>query len=740
MVHRDFKPSNVLVGKTGRICVLDFGLARAASTTPPPPEEAGTSTHRAPLKRSSPESSSSGLLAVALTELGTISGTPKYMAPEQLRGDVLDARTDQFSFCVALYEALYRSVPFGSPQALASAAAVPAEPPKDTEVPTWVRRVVLRGLSHDPAQRFPSMDALLEALTHDPRVARRKWAAALGAVGLVAVATGALYQSTVRQRARCKGSDARLEGVWDANVKDRVLKAFLATQRSYAGDVWSLVERTLDTYAREWTTQATEACEATHLRREQSEEVLLERMGCLELRLEGLSGMAKLLSAADAALVERAPEAIHQLASPRDCADVAALLRARTRGPQDEESRAKHVAVRKLLVQARTHDSAGQWPKAMELAQSAQAAAAPLADRALDAEVLEVKGWVQVEMGDFKAGAETLADASFAAVAGDNNEALALAASKLVFVFGDRLRDFAQGALWSRHAAAVLERALAKPPLEAANGLVPKAYVVPLSLYLNNTGLMHMWKNEPAEALKWLEPGVSVYERNEGPLHPEVAKIRNNIGVALMFQAQYDKAREVIQRSFDAHRQTLGGAHPYIAMYLLNMGESWAAQGAHERALGLYVQALKIWKDAYGELHPYVATAVEHEGGALLAVGKPREALTAFERALAIHHKLEGPNGPRSTAALAGIGRAKFALGEVADGVMQMERALALGGDVDDPRSLAHTRFALARALDQQRRDKPRAVALAREALAAFRALDPHAPEAVEITHWLAAR
>ncbi|MFL6293562.1 MAG: serine/threonine-protein kinase, partial [Thermoanaerobaculia bacterium] len=180
LVHRDFKPDNVLMGQDGRIKVADFGLARPmgelAGDAPP---ESG--------------SGSGGLLASPLTQWGMVLGTPVYMAPEQLRGVAADARSDQFSFCVSLYEALYGERPFpgGNPREIAEAVTRGSvrEEPQGSRVPARLRALLLRGLSRDPELRFSSMEELLHELGRDPSARRKKWLAA-AAVFLVA---GALF-------------------------------------------------------------------------------------------------------------------------------------------------------------------------------------------------------------------------------------------------------------------------------------------------------------------------------------------------------------------------------------------------------------------------------------------------------------------------------------------------------------------------------------------------------------------
>jgi len=179
LVHRDFKPDNVLVGMDGEVQVADFGLARLTDEEP------------------APDACADVLTADALTQTGAVLGTPPYMAPEQLRGRLLDARADQFSFCVALWEAVYSERPFPDPPADAAhpvrarldAIANGPRPAPRLGRPAWIAEVLSRGLAADPDQRWPSMQALLDTIAAH-RAARRwpRWlAAGLGAVGMLSV-------------------------------------------------------------------------------------------------------------------------------------------------------------------------------------------------------------------------------------------------------------------------------------------------------------------------------------------------------------------------------------------------------------------------------------------------------------------------------------------------------------------------------------------------------------------------
>lgn len=164
LVHRDFKPDNVLIGKDGWPRVADFGLARVQTG------QTGSSTdHSAITVIKEAELAKPPL--PNLTKTGVAMGTPLYMSPEQHQGEPVDSRSDQFSFCVALYEALYGQMPFAANtmQSLyfnvVSGRILPR--PADSHVPTIIHEAILRGLATKPDQRFPSMSELLAALSID---------------------------------------------------------------------------------------------------------------------------------------------------------------------------------------------------------------------------------------------------------------------------------------------------------------------------------------------------------------------------------------------------------------------------------------------------------------------------------------------------------------------------------------------------------------------------------------------
>ena len=211
LVHRDFKPSNVMIGADGRVRVLDFGLV--GSLVDCSGDASGPTACLVPGPRE---------LQTPLTMTGDILGTPAYMAPEQYNGRRCDARADQFSFCVALYEALYGRRPFAGATAWdaleASERGEIQAPPAHTRVPAWLHAAVVRGLSANPALRWPSMAALLAELERDRRgPVRARIAAGAALTVMVGVWVGAAQTPTTAEQCEVEVNDA-FGGAWDEHT------------------------------------------------------------------------------------------------------------------------------------------------------------------------------------------------------------------------------------------------------------------------------------------------------------------------------------------------------------------------------------------------------------------------------------------------------------------------------------------------------------------------------------------
>jgi len=251
LVHRDFKPDNCIIDGQGRVRVLDFGLVRAGAEEYITIKDSGVGDASSSLdpKIHDPRD--------RLTDARTILGTLVYMPPEQLHGRIVDARADQFSFCVALYEALHGERPYaGETFAELESAYARGESrslPKSSRVPKRVRDVLRRGFAVDSQERWSSMHALLDELERLVAPKTRPWLA-LGVMGgMVAIGVGLARDPG--EEDRCVGSRAELEEVWNEGRKQAVKASILATELSYASGVWERVEPALEKYADAWVAQ-----------------------------------------------------------------------------------------------------------------------------------------------------------------------------------------------------------------------------------------------------------------------------------------------------------------------------------------------------------------------------------------------------------------------------------------------------------------------------------------------------
>ncbi len=262
IVHRDFKPHNVMVGHSPRrVCVTDFGLARPApaspTTTSAPDDGAGSGGTTKQSRR--------------------WAGTPAYMAPEQL-DDVATAHGDQFAFCASLYHALYDVLPYPAASITGVQAQKLAGPPTPVDaqgVPRWVLRVIGRGLAPDPDARWPTMRALLTAL--DPRRRRRRWQLGIGGTVLLAtgsaITLGALHAG---HTAPCAEVTATLDAAWSPAQRQAVV------DRLGEG---SPVVAALDARVAEWQALRAAACEDQHAQAEGAlRQVAAARAECLDER------------------------------------------------------------------------------------------------------------------------------------------------------------------------------------------------------------------------------------------------------------------------------------------------------------------------------------------------------------------------------------------------------------------------------------------------------------------------
>ncbi len=332
VIHRDFKPDNVIVDASDRPRVTDFGLAKVDPDADPSPASSLITKH---------------------TISGTGAGTPGYMSPEQQRGEATDASTDQYAFCVSLFEALYGGLP----------------PDHDvserSDLPLELVAALMRGLAETPAQRWPSMRALAAVLAPDKHSRRWPWLAGAAVVLAAGAISFALWRATTD--ASCDGPSA-IDAAWGPSQRDAIRAGFAADAAGVSPDPTFAM---LDTWSAHWREVSVGSCRASATGG-QSRQLGDLRTGCLARKLDEVEAFIRVIAKPDRAVALHAGGA--SLPELGECSDATGLL-GEPALPANPQQRAAVARLRGLLDDGRARLVVSQLDAATKILKPALAEA-----------------------------------------------------------------------------------------------------------------------------------------------------------------------------------------------------------------------------------------------------------------------------------------------------------------------------------------------------------------------------
>jgi len=801
IVHRDFKPDNVMVDDDGRVRVMDFGLARS--------EDGNTSL----LDVSSSGSHDPPVADLSLTRAGATLGTPAYMAPEQHLRRPTNARTDQFSFCVTVYEAIYGERPFSGDSLAALSWSVTegklGPMPRGRRVPNRIERAVLRGLAKDPEERWPSLDELLDELTRDPGPMRRRFMTAGVVIGVLGTVVGWRFVERARIGAACEREGRAITEVWNAERKATIGTTLKNTGVAYAGDSWQRASSHLDAYTEQWTTLRTDACLRTEIDGAWPPPMLNRARECFDERRARLATLLEGFEEADAAVLPRVLSVVMRLAPVTECTNATWLAR-RPATPEDLPAREQTAALRRRLAEVGALASTGHYGDAIERAETIASEAASIDSMPLVAEARLAVGLGLERQGNYERALEELTQAYLIAGGAGHDIASLKAATRLSFVTGYQLARTEEGLRWAAIAEMLVTRlGLGDEPavsewltnlgsvhqaqgkydealkaqqraLEVAERVYSEGHPRLAAMWINLANA-HYGRGDYGKAVEANEKALAIYEASLGPFHPDLAMALLNLGVARHSRGELEEAIASFERALEIQTAAFGDRHPILARTLNNLGAMHYKRHDDAKAQAAYQRALEIQRETLGEDHHDLAGSYNNLGRVQARQGDPEAALTSYERALAIRLEALGPDHPHVARVYSSMGLTHRARGAFADAIEAHEKALAIwegAFDGDHPKvgtalsdlgmarldaedfeeavrvleralkirvaaekrkeKIGETRFALARAIEGAGGDKARALALAREARGELRDGEPE--ELAKLDAWLAER
>lgn len=695
LVHRDFKPENVMLGKDGRILILDFGLARRHEQP-----KLMLSTLRLGRVEQIEASQSTGSQSTT-----GIAGTAYYMAPEQHRGEPADARSDVFSFCVSMFELLYGVRPYTGQrrvdveQAIATGAL--AQPSAKISVPRWLHRMVMQGLAANPDERPASMQAMLDIIEARSRARkqRRTWLRS-AAAGTVAAWVITLLPE---QSQPCSGGDEPFASVWNARRSHSIVQAFTAAGNHHATDTLERVIPRLAEFASDWAAGWQDACEDHKVNETDDDAAFDLRMACLDTAKSQAQALVELMSTADSAVVDNAVRALSTLPELDDCSDLE-RLRSREPWPSDPTLRRKVARLRDRKAAALSIGAAGRTRECKAEVEELALAARKLGYEVLDAEFHESLGRLNSQLSQVRAAIEHNRRAMLLGIASGHHRVAASVTIAQVQELGYRSANVAAAEQLLDIARARVRAVDDEPEL--------------LAHFLGVHAITHGLRGRHHQALTLLERQHDILAELRGPESIEAATVLDNVSITHQFLGDVERAIEINRRSLAIKEQLLGPKHPSLSLGLSNLGTAHAhlgeyatmralntrslnlctsadqdlgcalyynntavshqLSGARQSALALFIELAQL-QDRHGSRgHPAIGWAHTNIGMLLMHMGLPEDGYVWALQGVEREREERAPAVHRVSASLQTAARTAFASGRAADA----ERHLALSSEI----------------------------------------------------------
>lgn len=626
LVHRDFKPDNVMVDGEGaelpdgpkRVRVLDFGLAHLGDSDGP-----------------------------------AMAGTPAYMAPEIYASKAASEASDQFSFCVALFEGLTGQRPFEGGSLVTLARNVcegnQQRPPQYLELPSWLRRLLERGLATEPSQRWPSMHALVDELRRDRTRPRIVVGSATGLLLVAASALGYGQLDRARAQARCEATGEAIEAVWDDARVSQIEHAVLATAVPYAADTWARTQPRLSAFATAWTQARTQVCREADLEGTRSGEMLTLAEDCLTQARGAFEAQLTQMVDGGVDATTRAIVNAMNLPRPGDCTDRLELAR---RSSAPHESRDEVAAIKRDLASVAAMLEVGRLDAAKRLADEALVRADAVAWGPVQARARIVWADAMSKAGEHDAALPALQRAIvLAGGAGDHLAALN-ATTELIFLLGYPLYRSDEALALRPHAEMLLQRADLPSDDPRATRL------------MNSLGATYLMRGDAAEAKGYFQDQVELQTRYLGEAHPKLCNSMNNLALVESELGNVDGALALAEKVVAIRTESVGLEHPLLADSLSTYSVFLTRARRFEDAVDAAQAAIAINSAVYGADHPSVADNENNLVSNFIELKRFDEALVLAQRVVD-SRRAQGSQNPELAGALQNLSIVLRSLGRL---------------------------------------------------------------------------